>query len=75
MTIAVDGMVFHTPAHVGNEVSVDADPISTGRASMKFRVEAGRRSRDGDEQIKVTEAVFTSVAIDSGSHPRTLPPG
>jgi acyl-CoA thioesterase YciA len=41
---------------------------------MKFRVEAWRRSRDGDEQIKVTEAVFTFVAIDSGSSPRPLPP-
>lgn len=74
MTVAVDGMVFHTPAHVGDEVSVYADPISTGRTSMKFRVEAWRRSRDGGEQIKVTEAVFTFVAIDSGSHPRPLPP-
>ena len=30
VTVAVDGMVFHTPAHVGDEVSVYADPISTG---------------------------------------------
>ena len=42
---------------------------------MKFQVEAWRRSRDGDEQIKVTEAVFTFVAIDNGSRPRPLPPG
>ena len=51
------------------------DLISTGRTSMKFRVEAWRRSRDGDEQIKVTEAVFTFVAIDSGARPRPLPTG
>jgi acyl-CoA thioesterase YciA len=79
VTGAVDGMVFHTPVHVGDEVSVDADLIldliSTGRTSMKFQVEAWRRSRDGDEQIKVTEAVFTFVAIDSGSRPRPLLPG
>jgi acyl-CoA thioesterase YciA len=75
VTVAVDGMVFHTPVHVGDEVSVYADLISTGRTSMKFQVEAWRRSRDGDEQIKVTEAVFTFVAIDSGSRPRPLPPG
>lgn len=42
---------------------------------MKFQVEAWRRSRDGDEQIKVTEAIFTFVAIDSGSRPCPLPPG
>jgi acyl-CoA thioesterase YciA len=41
---------------------------------MKFKVEAYRRSRDGDEQVKVTEATFTFVAIDSGNRPRPLPP-
>src|ERR671910_126883 len=69
VTVAVDGMVFHTPVHVGDEVSVYADLVSMGRTSMKFRVEAWRRARDGDEQIKVTEAIFTFVAIDSGSRP------
>jgi acyl-CoA thioesterase YciA len=72
---AVDRMVFHTPVHVGDVVSVYADLVSTGRASMKFQVEAWRRSRDGDEQIKVTEPVFTFVSIDSGSRPRPLPLG
>jgi acyl-CoA thioesterase YciA len=60
---------------LGSQVSVYADLIATGRTSMKFQVEAWRRSRDGDEQIKVTEAVFTFVAIDSGARPRLLPPG
>jgi len=75
VTVAGDGMVFRTPFNMGDEVSVYADLISTGRTSMKFRVEAWRRSRDGDEQIKVTEAAFTFVAIDSGSCPRPLPTG
>ena len=43
------------------------------QASIKFQVEAWRRSCDGDEQIKVTEADFTFVAIDGGSRP--LPTG
>jgi acyl-CoA thioesterase YciA len=30
VTVAVDGMVFHTPVPVGDEVSVHADLISTG---------------------------------------------
>ena len=37
---------------------------------MRFRVEAWRRSRDGDAQVKVTEALFTFVAVDSGARPR-----
>lgn len=73
VTVAVDGMTFHSAVHVGDEVTVYADLISIGRTSMKFQVEAWRRSRDGDERIKVTEAIFTFVAIDSGSRPRPLP--
>jgi acyl-CoA thioesterase YciA len=75
MSTAVGGMVFHIPVHVRDEVSAHADMISTVRASMSFRVEAWRRSRDGDESIKVTEAIFTFVAVDSGSLPRPLLPG
>jgi acyl-CoA thioesterase YciA len=37
-TVAVDAMEFHSPVHVGDEVSVYADLISVGRTSMKFRV-------------------------------------
>ena len=74
VTVAIDGMAFHSPVHVGDEISVYADLLSVGRRSMKFKAEAWRRSRDGDEQVKVTEAVFTFVAIDSGSHPRSIPP-
>jgi acyl-CoA thioesterase YciA len=73
-TVAVDAMSFYSPVYVGDEVTVFADLVSVGRTSMKFKVEAWRRSRDGDEGIKVTEAVFTFVAIDSGSRPRPVPP-
>jgi len=43
VTVAVDGMAFHSPVHVGDEVSVYADLMSVGRTSMKFKVEAWRR--------------------------------
>ena len=52
--------------HVAEEVSVYTDLLSVGSTSMKFKIEAWCRSRDGDQQVKVTEAVFASVAIDSG---------
>jgi acyl-CoA thioesterase YciA len=42
---------------------------------MKFQVEVWRRSRDGDEGTKVTEAIFTFVTTDSGSRPSRLPLG
>jgi acyl-CoA thioesterase YciA len=36
-------------------------------------VEAWRRSRDGDERFKVTQATFTFVAIDETGRPRPFP--
>ena len=72
-TVAVDSFVFHKPVYVGDEVSLYADLVSTGRSSMKFKIEAWRRSRDGDASEKVTEALFTFVALDSGRRPRPVP--
>ena len=73
-TVAVEGIDFHSPVHVGDEISVYADLADIGRTSMKFKVEAWRRSRDGDVEIKVTEAIFVFVALDSGGRPRPVPP-
>ena len=63
-TIAVEGMQFLRPVKVGDEVSLFADLVHVGRTSMKIRVQAWRRPRDGEEGEKVTDATFTFVAID-----------
>src|SRR5258707_4623172 len=39
-TVAVDGMVFHEPVFVGDEVSCYGKLVRTGRTSMTVRVEA-----------------------------------
>lgn len=72
-TVAVDGMVFHRPVMVGDEVSLYAEILRVGRSSLNIRVEAWRRSRDGDERFKVTQATFTFVAIDDTGRPRPVP--
>jgi acyl-CoA thioesterase YciA len=69
-TIAVDSMTFLSPVKVGDEVTVWAELIGTGRTSMKFRVSAWRRPRDSESRTCVTEAVFTFVAIDADGRPR-----
>lgn len=74
-TIAVDGMKFHKPVFVGDEVSMFADLLRIGRTSMQIHVQAWRRSRDGDESEKVTEATFTFVALDNAGRPRPVPGG
>ena len=73
-TVAVDAIVFHGPVKVGDEVSLFAGLVATGRTSLRLHVEAWRRKRDGDEHLLVTEATFTFVALDDEGRPRPLPP-
>jgi acyl-CoA thioesterase YciA len=74
-TIAIDGMVFHQPVSVGDEVSIYARVVKTGRTSIRVHVEAWKRPRNHAhaESMRVTEGVFTYVAIDENRKPRPLP--
>jgi acyl-CoA thioesterase YciA len=72
-TVAVDAMSFLSPVMVGDEVSLYGALVSTGRSSMKVAVEAWRRHRHHDEMTKVTQGVFTFVAIGADRRPRPLP--
>jgi acyl-CoA thioesterase YciA len=73
-TIAVEGMKFQSPVHVGDEVSVYATLASVGRTSMVIDIEAWRRARTGDLRQRVTQARFVFVAIDEDRRPRPVPP-
>ena len=74
-TVALAGMVFHQPVAVGDEVSIYADVISTGRTSIRIHVEAWKRARGQPlaTSVRVTQGVFTYVAIDENRKPRPLP--
>ena len=72
--VAVDGMVFHEPVFVGDEVSCFGELVRTGRTSMTVRIEAWRRQLPSNEARKVTEAIFTYMAIGEDRRPRPLPP-
>ncbi len=73
-TVAVDGMVFHQPVFVGDEVSCYGEVVRTGRSSMTIRIEAWRRNLASGEVRKVTQAIFTYVALGEDRRPRALPP-
>jgi acyl-CoA thioesterase YciA len=73
VTVAVDGMVFHEPVYVGDEVSLYAGILRVGKTSMTVRIEAWRRSRTDEATYKVTEATFTFVAVDEDRKPRLVP--
>ncbi|WP_246204853.1 acyl-CoA thioesterase [Altericroceibacterium indicum] len=72
VTVAMDGMQFHQPVKVGDEVSVYTNMVKTGTSSMTIDVEAWRRERHRDTAVKVTQATFTFVAIDENGRPRPI---
>ena len=74
VTIAVEGMTFHRPVFVGDEVSFYAELVSVGRTSMKVEVQAWRRARDGEDTYQVTQATFTFVALGPDRRPRPVKP-
>jgi acyl-CoA thioesterase YciA len=74
-TVALDGMVFHQPVTIGDEVTIYARIIQTGRTSIRVHVEAWKRARGQAEveSVRVTEGIFTYVAIDEDRKPRPIP--
>jgi len=72
-TVAIEGMVFHKPVHIGDRVSCYTQIVRVGRTSITVRVEAWRQSHHGGEPTRVTHGVFTYVAIDGNRRPRTVP--
>ncbi len=68
--MAIDAMVFHEPVFVGDEVSCYGNLVRTGRTSMTVCIEAWWRHLPSGEVRKVTEAIFTYVAIGEDRRPR-----
>jgi acyl-CoA thioesterase YciA len=72
VTIAVESMTFRKPVKVGDVLSCYADLIKVGSTSMTFRIEAWALRTETFEREKVTEGVFTYVAIGADGRPRRL---
>jgi acyl-CoA thioesterase YciA len=73
-TVAVDGMEFHKPVRVGDVLAIHSDMAREGRSSMQIAVEAWITRMPAGDQMRVTRAMFTFVAIDEDGKPRALPP-
>ncbi len=71
-TVAVDGMAFLTPVHVGAVVSCYCDVLEVGRSSIRIVVEVWINSKHDGEPIKVTEGEFVFVAIDEKGRTRAI---
>ena len=66
-TVAIDSIAFHHPVSIGDIVCLYTELVNIGRTSMVVKVEAWKISHahEHEERVKVTEGVFTFVAINS----------
>ena len=71
-TVAIDGMAFLTPVHVGAVVSCYCDVLEVGRSSVRIIVEVWINSPHDGDPLKVTEGEFVFVAIDSSGRTRAI---
>ena len=71
-TVAIQGMSFLTPVHVGAVVTCYCDILDIGRSSVRVLIEVWIISEHDGEPIKVTEGQFVYVAIANAKRTRTI---
>ena len=73
-TVGLTGMAFHKPVLVGDVVACHADIERVGTTSITTHVEVWvLRGGVAARRIKVTEGVFTYVALDDRGQKRPVP--
>ena len=72
-TVAIERMEFIAPIHLRDLISVYAAVERVGRTSMGIRIEVIATRDRGATHIKVTEGLFTFVALDEQHRPRPIP--
>lgn len=72
VTVSIEAMRFLRPISVGDEVSVYCTLQEEGDTSITVKIETWVRDRSGTNPEKVTEGVFTYVALDEDGRPRAL---
>jgi acyl-CoA thioesterase YciA len=73
-TIAIEAMKFIEPIHLRDLISVYAEVERVGRTSMAVRIEVIAQRDFGATEVKVTEGLFTFVALDESHRPRPVEP-
>jgi acyl-CoA thioesterase YciA len=71
-TVAIERMEFIAPIHIRDLISVYAEIDRVGRTSMGVRIEVTATRDRGATEIKVTEGLFTFVALDENHRPRAV---
>ena len=73
-TVAVDAMKFIAPILLHDLISVYAWVERIGRTSIRIRIDVIAIRDRGASEVKVTEGLFTFVALDEQHRPRPVKP-
>jgi acyl-CoA thioesterase YciA len=71
-TVSIDAMRFLRPVAVGDEVSCYCTLGEVGETSIAVKIETWARERGSKHAEKVTEGLFTYVALDENGRPRKV---
>ena len=74
-TVAIERMEFIQPINLRDLISVFATVERVGRTSMGVRIEVIAHRDRGKTEVKVTEGLFTFVALDESHRPRAVESG
>lgn len=74
-TVAIQAMEFIQPILLHDVISVYAWVERIGRTSIAIRIEVIASRDRGQSEVKVTEALFTFVALDENHRPRPVKRG
>lgn len=72
-TVAIDAMTFLKPMKVGDIIGCYTTIEHVGRSSIRIAVEVWKTDDFSSLQMKLTEGIFTFVAIDDQGKSRSVP--
>lgn len=72
VTVSIDSMTFHQPVKVGDVIACFGGVERIGRTSIALRLQAWVLRQGQKPRVKVTEGLFTFVAVDDDGRPRII---
>ena len=71
-TIAINQMTFLVPVKVGNVISCYTKILKVGNTSVQVQIEVWNSHDNSRDPIRVTQGVFTFVAVDVNGNKRQI---
>ena len=71
-TVGIEAMTFHKPIFVGDVVSLYTTIERIGNTSIAIKIESWVKRRITQDNVKVTEGIYTYVSLDENGKPTSI---